>query len=78
MIVLEVYVLARLLIGLPLPRGFLDFRISRILALHVLDLAVLVPDAIATNVLGDFLPFSVGAVIVLGEPHVFPYPATIS
>ena len=66
LIVLELYILTRVLIGLSLPRGFLDIRVSRIVALLVFDLAVVVPDAISSNVLGDFIPFSVGAVIVLG------------
>ncbi|KZV75163.1 hypothetical protein PENSPDRAFT_681353 [Peniophora sp. CONT] len=65
LIVLELYTLTRLLIGISLPRGFLDVRVSRTVALLVFDLAVLVPDAVPSNVLGDFIPFSVGAVIVL-------------
>ena len=69
LIVLELYVLLRLLVGLSLPSGLLDIRVSRAAALFVFDLAVLVPDAVECNVLGDFIPFSVGAVIVLGTPN---------
>ena len=69
LIVLELYVLLRLLVSLSLPSGLLDIRVSRAAALFIFDLAVLVPDAVESNVLGDFIPFSVGAVIVLGTPN---------
>ncbi|VDB85373.1 unnamed protein product [Peniophora sp. CBMAI 1063] len=65
LIILELFTLARLLIGLSLPRDLLDIRVSRAVALLVFDLVVLVPDAVASNVLGDFIPFSVGAVALL-------------
>lgn len=73
LIVLESYTLARMLVGLSLPRGLLDIRVSRIVALLVFDLALVVPDAVESNVLGDFIPFSVGAVIVLGALCVLSY-----
>ena len=43
-----------------------DARILRTLGLLVLDILTIVPDAVPTNVLGDYIPFSIGAVIVLG------------
>jgi hypothetical protein len=44
-----------------------DIRILQALALLFLDLVTLVPTAVATNVLGDFMPFSFGALVVLGK-----------
>ena len=45
---------------------FNDIRIVRAFSLLVFDLIILVPSAVQTTVLGDSLPFSIGALIVLG------------
>jgi len=65
LILLESYSIFRMLFAVELPHGLWDVRIFRVVALLIFDLAVLIPDAIPTNVLGDFLPFSIGAIIVL-------------
>ncbi len=44
-----------------------DFRVRRAFSLLVLELLTMVPSALFTGVLGEFLPFSIGAVIVLRE-----------
>ncbi|KAF9055311.1 hypothetical protein BDZ89DRAFT_1055902, partial [Hymenopellis radicata] len=42
-----------------------DYRVRRAFSLLVLELLTMVPSALFTGVLGEFLPFSIGAVIVL-------------
>ncbi|KAI0027359.1 hypothetical protein K488DRAFT_90955 [Vararia minispora EC-137] len=75
LIAVEAYTIVRILFALELSRGLLDINVRRAVALLIFDLAVLIPDALPTNVLGDFLPFSIGAVILLSafasqaKPH---------
>ncbi|KAJ3802786.1 hypothetical protein GGU11DRAFT_764277 [Lentinula aff. detonsa] len=71
---LEVFVVIRLWFKLRQPvfrRGcasnylLLDIRVTRALSLMLLELVTSVPSAIVTNTLGDFIPYSVGAIAVL-------------
>ncbi|KAJ3987252.1 hypothetical protein F5890DRAFT_821030 [Lentinula detonsa] len=71
---LEVFVVIRLwfkLRQLVFRRGcasnylLLDIRVTRALSLMFLELVTSVPSAIVTNTLGDFIPYSVGAIAVL-------------
>ncbi|KAI0081771.1 hypothetical protein K474DRAFT_1139518 [Panus rudis PR-1116 ss-1] len=71
-LLLEMYVATRLvLVTLAnVPRGeklpaVCNRTLCRSLSLILLELLTIVPDATRTNVLGDFLPFSIGAVIVI-------------
>lgn len=52
-----------------------DMRIVRGSSLLVFDLIVLVPTGIPTNLLGDSLPFSVAAMIVLSAIFCFAFKA---
>jgi hypothetical protein len=51
-----------------------DIRIIQVLAFLFLVLATLVPTAVATNLLGDFLPFTFGSLFVLSKlfRHALP------
>jgi hypothetical protein len=72
---LEIYTLVRL-IGLIFPQNTVlehrvaavkDIRVLRVLSLIFLELLTIVPSAIPTNILGEFIPLSIGALAVLGE-----------
>lgn len=43
-----------------------DIRIIQVLAFLFFILVTLVPSAVLTNILGDFIPFSIGSLFVLG------------
>ncbi|KAI0320804.1 hypothetical protein OF83DRAFT_485857 [Amylostereum chailletii] len=67
-LILEMYSLLRMVSLVEPSLRFLvlqDIRIRRAASLILMDLIILVPRAISTNVLGDFLPFCFGAVVVL-------------
>lgn len=74
-LLLELYTIARLISFTAPPElqpryqlsRFTDVRIVRAGSLLLLELLTVVPDAIHINILGDFVPFSVGGVIVLGQ-----------
>lgn len=79
-IILEVYCLIRILY-LIVPAflssqhkvdALVDVRVSRALSLLILDLASAAPAARSFGVLADFLPFSIGALLVLGTACVPP------
>ncbi|KAJ4001137.1 hypothetical protein F5050DRAFT_154276 [Lentinula boryana] len=84
---LEVFVVIRLwfkLRQLVIRRGcasnyvLLDIRVTRALSLVLLELVTSVPSAIVTNTLGDFIPYSVGAIADSPETSpssVCPYSA---
>lgn len=70
----ELYMLLRLF-SLPVPRrarlrdrllGAKVLAITRVSSLVVFDALTVVPDAIATGIFAQFIPFSVGALIILG------------
>lgn len=42
-----------------------DFRVRQAFSLLLLELLTMVPSALFTGILGEFIPFSLGAVIVL-------------
>jgi hypothetical protein len=46
-------------------RTLTDFRLRRAIALLLFELLTIVPAAVETNIIGDFLPFSTGTLIVL-------------
>ncbi|KAF7292444.1 hypothetical protein HMN09_01228500 [Mycena chlorophos] len=66
---LEVYAIARMILflsaGSQMRTVIRDLRVVRPLALVFLELLTLVPSAVFTNVLAEFIPFSIGAVAVL-------------
>jgi len=72
-IILEVYAIGRL--GSFVAPSFFtiwhqiallqDIRVLRPVSLLLLDLLTIVPSAVFTNILGDFLPFSLGSLVVL-------------
>lgn len=69
-LLLEVYATIRIFVTIRPPRfqsSATDVWIWRGLTLVLLDLLVMVPNAIATNTLAAFIPFSIGALCVLGE-----------
>ena len=73
-LVLEMYALFRLISLVDPSLRFLvlqDIRIRRAGSLIVMDLAILIPRAISTNVLGDFLPFAFTAILVLCTLNTF-------
>ncbi|KAJ7771413.1 hypothetical protein DFH07DRAFT_804308 [Mycena maculata] len=65
----EVYALARVMlllsVNLKMREVVQDIRVSRPVALLFLELLTLVPSAVFTNTVAEFVPFSVGAVAVL-------------
>ena len=71
---LEIYSIVRLLSimappSFPLRRridALKDFRIVRGISLLVFDLVIFVPSVVQTSLLGDTLPFSIAALIVIG------------
>lgn len=79
---IELYLLARVF-WVRIPRrarlrerlvGSKWFSIARICSLLVFDALTVVPDAISTNIFAQFIPFSVGALVVLSSwPHVVLY-----
>ncbi len=74
--VVELYLLARLvLLRLPHRPRMRDLinvtkalSIARVLSLLIFDLVTVVPDAMQTNIFAQFIPFSIGALVVLGKP----------
>jgi hypothetical protein len=44
--------------------------LSRAFSLLVFDLMTVVPDAVSTNIFAQFIPFSIGALCVLGMDHL--------
>ncbi|KAF7352757.1 hypothetical protein MVEN_01242000 [Mycena venus] len=66
---LEVYAIARMMLilssGAQMRQVIRDNRVVRPLALIFLELLTLVPSAVFTNTIAEFLPFSIGAVAVL-------------
>lgn len=70
-LVIEVYLVARLVALSRSQRRWLSdctvktVVIVRACSLLLLDLLTVVPDSITTNIVADFLPFSIGALIVL-------------
>ncbi|KAJ7507856.1 hypothetical protein B0H11DRAFT_147150 [Mycena galericulata] len=66
---LEVYAIARVMlllsVGLKMRDVVRDIRVLRPVALLFLELLTLVPSAVFTNVVAEFVPFSIGAVAVL-------------
>jgi hypothetical protein len=57
--------------------GFRDIWVLRGCSLLFLELLTVVPTAVVTNILGDFLPFSVGALAVLYFFNFRPVPAEL-
>lgn len=54
-----------------------DMRMLRAFSLIFLGLLTIVPSVVDTNVLGEFIPLSIGALIVLGKSFIYwklPYP----
>jgi len=66
---LEVYAIARVMLllatGLKMRDVVQDIRVLRPVALLFLELLTLVPSAVFTNTVAEFVPFSIGAVAVL-------------
>ncbi|KAJ7638854.1 hypothetical protein FB45DRAFT_904066 [Roridomyces roridus] len=66
---LEVYVIARVVLFLSVDRKMgsiiQDTRVLRPVSLLLLELLTLVPSAVPTNIVAEFVPFSIGAVAVL-------------
>ncbi|KAJ7228611.1 hypothetical protein GGX14DRAFT_413912 [Mycena pura] len=66
---LEVYAVARIMLflssGAPMRIVIQDIKVLRPLALVLLELLTLVPAAVFTNTVAEFIPFSIGAVAVL-------------
>jgi len=48
-----------------------DSRLLKALSLLLLELLTIVPGGVFTNLLADFIPFSIGAVVVLGQFKTF-------
>lgn len=48
--------------------AFKDNRVKQALSLLVLEVLTAVPSAISTSLIADFIPFSIGALFVLGKP----------
>jgi len=73
LVLLDVYVVARTLTFITHPflrwrhqiEAIADFRIRRALSLLLLEVLTITSSAIPTNILVDFVPFSLGAIIVL-------------
>lgn len=72
--VIEMYLFVRLL-TIRVPRrarlrerlvGSKALAVARVCSLAVLDVLTIVPDTFSTNVFAQFIPFSVGAILVLG------------
>ncbi|KAJ7283613.1 hypothetical protein C8J57DRAFT_1676671 [Mycena rebaudengoi] len=67
--ILEVYAIARVMIlvstGVSVRHVIRDVRLLRPLSLLLLELLTLVPAAVLTNTVAEFVPFSIGAVAVL-------------
>jgi len=66
---LEVYAIARIMLclssGAPMRIVIQDIKVLRPLSLVLLELLTLVPSAVFTNTVAEFVPFSIGAVAVL-------------
>ncbi|KAJ7129625.1 hypothetical protein C8R44DRAFT_777254 [Mycena epipterygia] len=66
---LEVYAIARVMFllasGIQMREVVKDIRVLRPVALLFLELLILVPSAVLTNIVAEFVPFSIGAVAVL-------------
>jgi hypothetical protein len=73
-IVLELYILIRILSLIKPPRlqpaTIQDTLLVQAGSLLLFDLLVLVPEAILTDLIAEFIPFSIGALTVLGQPAI--------
>ena len=73
-IVLELYILIRILSLMKPPRlqctAIQDTVLVQAGGLLLFDLLVFVPEAILTNLVAEFIPFSIGALTVLGQPLI--------
>ncbi|KAF7332096.1 hypothetical protein MKEN_00090200 [Mycena kentingensis (nom. inval.)] len=72
---LEVYAIARMILIISsevnMRKVIVDARVLRPLSLVFLELLTLVPSAVFTNVVAEFVPFSIGAVVVL-RAYLYP------
>jgi hypothetical protein len=48
-------------------RGLTDYKLLRAASLLALELLTIVPSAISVNIIADFVPYSLGALLVLGK-----------
>ncbi|KAJ7047328.1 hypothetical protein C8F04DRAFT_1058432 [Mycena alexandri] len=75
---LEVYAIARVMLFLAsnaqMRHVIQDIRVQRPMALIFLELLTLVPSAVFTNTIAEFVPFSIGAVAVLQAFRYRPTP----
>ncbi|KAJ7781198.1 hypothetical protein B0H16DRAFT_1497416 [Mycena metata] len=75
---LEVYAIARVMLFLAssvqMRHAIQDIRVQRPMALIFLELLTLVPSAVFTNTIAEFVPFSIGAVAVLQAFRYRPAP----
>lgn len=73
-IVLELYIIIRSLSLMKPPRlqcaTIQDTLIAQAGSLLLFDLLVIVPEAILTGLVTEFIPFSIGALTVLGQPTI--------
>jgi hypothetical protein len=73
-IVLELYILIRILSLTKPPRLQLatiqDTLLVQAGSLLLFDLLVFVPETILTDLIAEFIPFSIGALTVLGQPVI--------
>lgn len=78
LILLDVYVLTRTVMLITPPflkwkhqaEAIDDFRVRRALSLLLLDSLTIASTAVYSNILVEHIPFSVGAVVVLGMHHI--------
>ncbi len=73
-IVLELYILIRILSLMKPPRlqcaTIRDTQVVQAGSLLLFDLLVIVPEAVLTGLIAEFIPFSIGALTVLGQPAI--------
>jgi hypothetical protein len=73
-IVLELYILLRILFLMKPPRlqcaTIQDTLVVQAGSLLLFDLLVIAPEAILTDLVAEFIPFSIGALAVLGQPAI--------
>ena len=76
-LLLELYLGARVLILLWSHKRLFDDDIcvsrplARVLSLFVFDMMTVVPDAKTTSVQAQFIPFSIGTILVIGKRFLF-------
>jgi hypothetical protein len=46
----------------------MDVRVTRIVSMLCLELLTFLPNAMPISITAEFVPFSLGALLVLGEP----------